>query len=171
VDNELRDIIVSPDGQWRYGETRHFAIEQTMQIACFADFCNECGNCDTFCPEYGRPYIKKPSFFGSLETWTKAAPRDGFVVGERGTSIRGRIHGREYAMFAEQDTLRFEDDAVALSFSTAGSGPYSVRIKSPLEVDHAVDPRIFNTLRYLLWGMNDPSRINQVNARWMLRHV
>lgn len=173
VDLELDEVIVSPDGRWRFGESRRFAIEQTMQIACYADFCNECGNCDTFCPEYGGPYIKKPSFFGSLESWTRAAPRDGFVLGEDGMSIRGRIQGREYAMFAEPErrTLRFEDEAVALYFSTATPEPYSVRIKAALEADHAVDPRISHTLRYLLMGMTDSSRINQVNARWMQRHA
>ena len=38
-------------------------VEQKAQIANLADFCNECGNCDTFCPEVGGPYIEKPRFF------------------------------------------------------------------------------------------------------------
>jgi len=43
-----------------------------MQIACYADFCNECGNCDTFCPEYGGPYIKKPTLFAA---WSHGSAR------------------------------------------------------------------------------------------------
>jgi hypothetical protein len=60
-----------------------------MQIANYADYCNECGNCDTFCPEYGGPFIEKPTFFGSLEQWRKHADHDGFCV-QRG--IAGRYH-------------------------------------------------------------------------------
>ena len=69
------DWIVAADGSVSPGESRRFAIEKAMQIACYADFCNECGNCDTFCPEYGGPYIEKPSFFGTLESFRAATPR------------------------------------------------------------------------------------------------
>src|SRR5207249_11727377 len=50
-----------------------FEVKKQHQIANFQDFCNECGNCDTFCPEDGGPYVEKPRFFGSLEAW-KAWP-------------------------------------------------------------------------------------------------
>ena len=59
-----RRIRRSASGAMRPGPLRRFEIKEIMQIACYADFCNECGNCDTFCPEYGGPYIKKPTFFG-----------------------------------------------------------------------------------------------------------
>ncbi len=67
-----------------------------MQIACYSDFCNECGNCDTFCPEYGGPYIKKPTFYGTQKSWLAAAPRDGFFIErtEKIARIVGRIKGR-----------------------------------------------------------------------------
>ncbi|GIS37006.1 MAG: hypothetical protein Ct9H90mP9_0360 [Pseudomonadota bacterium] len=44
-------------------------LEKKHQIANFADFCNECGNCDIFCPEDGGPYVLKPRFFGSRESF------------------------------------------------------------------------------------------------------
>ena len=50
------------------------------QIANFADWCNECGNCDTFCPEYGGPFIQKPSFFTDRAAWLDNPERDGFYV-------------------------------------------------------------------------------------------
>jgi len=80
VSFDIQDVILAPDGSRRPGNARRFAIDRTMQIACFAEFCNECGNCDTFCPEYGGPYIEKPNFFSTLESWLAAAPREGFVV-------------------------------------------------------------------------------------------
>jgi len=39
------------------------APEQIPQVAVFADLCNECGNCATFCPTVGRPYTDKPRIF------------------------------------------------------------------------------------------------------------
>jgi len=34
------------------------------QIVCFADVCNDCGNCETFCPDVGAPNWMKPRMFG-----------------------------------------------------------------------------------------------------------
>lgn len=39
-----------------------FSVEQKYQILNLYDFCNECGNCDTFCPTAGAPYKVKPRF-------------------------------------------------------------------------------------------------------------
>jgi putative selenate reductase len=38
-------------------------IRQAHQIALLADFCNECGNCTTFCPTAGEPYRDKPRIY------------------------------------------------------------------------------------------------------------
>jgi putative selenate reductase len=38
---------------------------QSVQILHIDDFCNECGNCETFCPHTGKPYTDKFTFFSS----------------------------------------------------------------------------------------------------------
>jgi len=40
-----------------------FRIEQARQIIHVDDFCNECGNCETFCVHQGKPYLEKPRLF------------------------------------------------------------------------------------------------------------
>jgi putative selenate reductase len=40
-----------------------FRVSQAFQIALLADFCNECGNCTTFCPTSGQPYRDKPRLY------------------------------------------------------------------------------------------------------------
>ena len=45
------------------GETREFKAGQSHQIAVLTDFCNECGNCTTFCPTSGEPYRDKPRLY------------------------------------------------------------------------------------------------------------
>ncbi len=164
---DYRDLIVSPDGSLREGRKKRFAITEDMQIACYADFCNECGNCDTFCPEYGGPYIKKPSFFGTRESWERAAPRDGFYVlqedGRR--TITGRMHGRMSSLSCERsgEPCDYDDGVVRVRFS-ADHKVDRVQSMQPVAGEHALDMGDYHTLRYLLDGVLDRRRLNQVNA-------
>lgn len=48
-----------------------YKIEQTNQIINIGDFCNECGNCEIFCPTSGAPYKVKPKFYLSKESFVK----------------------------------------------------------------------------------------------------
>ncbi len=40
-----------------------FEVKQEPQILHIADWCNECANCDTFCPSSGAPYKVKPHLY------------------------------------------------------------------------------------------------------------
>ncbi len=42
------------------GKGEMFEIKQNTQIVHIADWCNQCGNCNTFCPTNGAPYQEKP---------------------------------------------------------------------------------------------------------------
>ena len=77
---EVPIIDVVSDGTWRETGRRLYRALKPTQIAIFADACNDCGNCDVFCPEDGGPQIEKPRFFGSLASWRRAAPLTGFVL-------------------------------------------------------------------------------------------
>jgi putative selenate reductase len=44
-------------------------ISQKPQIINVRDFCNECGNCDSFCPTAGAPYKTKPKFHLTKESF------------------------------------------------------------------------------------------------------
>jgi putative selenate reductase len=83
------------DGTWIRTSAPPLVIEQKHQLANFADFCNECGNCDVFCPEDGGPYLLKPRFFGSEASW--ASGGDGLWVKADGTT-HGRFKGREFTL-------------------------------------------------------------------------
>ncbi|OFY88805.1 MAG: hypothetical protein A2236_12010 [Bacteroidetes bacterium RIFOXYA2_FULL_33_7] len=49
-----------------------FKVEQKYQVLNIADFCNECGNCTTFCPTSGAPYKDKPKFYLTLQSFRDA---------------------------------------------------------------------------------------------------
>ncbi|MCL4814950.1 MAG: glutamate synthase, partial [Vicinamibacteraceae bacterium] len=57
------------DGAWVVRAEGTLTIAEPHQIGNVADFCNDCGNCDVFCPEDGGPYIVKPRFFRTREGW------------------------------------------------------------------------------------------------------
>ena len=87
-------------GGWNRRVEGTLTVAKKHQLANFADFCNECGNCDIFCPEDGGPYIVKPRFFGSRDAWAETPHLDGFAL-ERGNGtevVHGRFAGREYRM-------------------------------------------------------------------------
>jgi putative selenate reductase len=83
------------DGEWVRIEGKPLVLERKHQIGNFADLCNDCGNCDVFCPEDGGPYVVKPRFFGSLESFRAADPADGILVrrGENAVVVYGRFDG------------------------------------------------------------------------------
>jgi len=165
---DVHDIIIAPDGTTRSAPPRPFTIDQQMQIACYADFCNECGNCDTFCPEYGGPYIKKPCFYGSMDSFRHAAPRDGCFIESAGPrpTIHARIMRRAYTLTADSDRgiLEFRDGTAELILASADHSMRSLRQLDAPDHEHVVDMWVFHVLRTLLVGVLQNTRINQVNA-------
>jgi putative selenate reductase len=75
----------------RMPSTPQVPVKMARQILNFADFCNDCGNCDVFCLEDGGPQLIKPRVFVDRERWLKDAPRDAILVEADATS--GRFDG------------------------------------------------------------------------------
>ena len=82
---------------WESEPAGVLTLDKPRQIANFADACNECGNCDVFCPEDGGPHLAKPRFFGSVAAWQSTPERDGFAFAcDADTlSMHGRFGGEE----------------------------------------------------------------------------
>jgi putative selenate reductase len=58
----LPELKLGPDGI-HAGPGKTWQVKQAFQIAVLADWCNECGNCTTFCPTAGEPYRDKPRLY------------------------------------------------------------------------------------------------------------
>lgn len=56
-------------GKLRVAQSATMKITQEPQIINVRDFCNECGNCDSFCPTSGAPYKTKPKFHLTKESF------------------------------------------------------------------------------------------------------
>jgi putative selenate reductase len=183
-------IIEVGNGFWRETGRRSYRAMKATQIAIFADACNECGNCDVFCPEEGGPYLEKPRFFGSLDAWRRAAPLAGFVLSREGGAfaLRGRMAGTDFALshVAGSDRATFEtgDARFAIDWSShqilsaSRGGPLEPeswpRVPSPesrapnpesrIPSPGSIDLSPYLTLRLLLEACLRPPRVNFVNA-------
>jgi len=145
-----------------------FEVRESHQIATFQDFCNDCGNCDTFCPEDGGPYLEKPRFFGSLETWRRSADRDGFCV-ERDSSgerLWGRLQGVEYRLEVDRDADQavFTDGRVTLELRHRERTPVGASVALGAPDGHTLDVGAYLKMAVLLDGVLDSRHASPVNA-------
>ncbi len=145
-----------------------FEVRERHQIATFQDFCNDCGNCDTFCPEDGGPYLEKPRFFGSLDAWRRQRDHEGFFVERRSTreAMWGRLRGVEYRLDVDRvaDQAVFSDGRVTLELRHRDRVPVGATVASGAPEGHALDVGAYLTMAALLDGVLDPRRVNPVNA-------
>jgi putative selenate reductase len=96
-----------------------FAITQRVQTLNIADFCNECGNCDTFCPAAGAPYKDKPRFWVDEEGYLTARG-DAFRMERHpeGLSIDARLGGSTYRLDLGETEAWFRSEQVSARFQT-----------------------------------------------------
>ncbi|MBN2729695.1 MAG: putative selenate reductase subunit YgfK [Bacteroidales bacterium] len=101
VNFELEKIIVDKDGH-RIIKDQNFRITQTHQTYNIGEFCNECGNCHTFCPTSGSPYKDKPKLWLKRENFD-AAPFGYHIFEENG--YKQILHKSEAGISKLKSTL------------------------------------------------------------------
>lgn len=115
----------SQEGQWTASEEGQLQVEKKVQYGNFADFCNECGNCDIFCPEDGGPYVIKGRFFGNLDDWRTMKDHDGFFFlrekssGADSLRIYGRFSGQEYEMQEQDGRVDYRGKGFEVAFDSS----------------------------------------------------
>jgi putative selenate reductase len=148
-----------------------FEVQRRHQIANFQDFCNECGNCDTFCPEDGGPYIEKPRFFGSLEAFSSRPDRDGFYCRRQDghDAAWARIRGREYHLEVDRarDRAVFTDGAIRVEVRHSDRRPLAASAEPGAPEGHALEFSAYLNTALAVDGVLDLRRANPVNAAWL----
>jgi putative selenate reductase len=149
-----------------------YVVKKERQFASFADFCNDCGNCDVFCPEEGGPYKVKPRFFGGKTAFERDGG-DGFYV-ERTLDgrlvITGRIGGARHELSIDRAGGRayFSDGVVYCEIdladhSVVGSACASHAIAR--NDGHKLPLWRYHAMRLLLEGAL--AGVNPVSAPWV----
>jgi putative selenate reductase len=94
------------DGKWAVTGQEAFQVEQSRQIVHVSDFCNECGNCATFCVHMGKPYLDKPRLFLDRSDYEREEDNAFFVEGD---TIRRRTGGEESWLSLREGSVVFEN--------------------------------------------------------------
>jgi putative selenate reductase len=153
--------LVREGARWRTETAGVISHDKPWQIGVFADACNECGNCDVFCPEDGSPYLSKPLFFGSVAAWAKTPARDGFACEKVGQGIRmhARLQGRAVSLESEGIKVRYRGEGFDLRFDPGNpAGTAEGHCNGPVDL---VPLRIMELLRT---AVTAPDAVNYVSA-------
>lgn len=142
-------------------------LKEEHQIAVFAAACNDCGNCDVFCPEHGGPYAKKPRIHSSLAQFEAESLRDGVWLSAGGLQARGRFAGAQVALEITSDGVNLlakgADGSAVDTLLELVSGE---ELRGALQDLGATDAA--DACRALLWialGVAQPQRINYLNMQ------
>jgi putative selenate reductase len=148
-------------GAWSWRRQPGLTLGERHQIGTFADFCNDCGNCDVFCPEDGGPYAVKPRFFGREGDWRGSPDLDGFFLRRRddGDLVLGRFGGRELRLEVAADRYTYAGDGFLISFD--GADPEGTVRGEGDEVDLTY----CFIMDYLRRAVLDSARVNYLNGR------
>jgi len=111
--------VVWEKGQIKIEDGGIFKIEQQYQVLNIEDFCNECGNCATFCPTSGAPYRDKPKIAlteASFQNLEKGYFSQGAtILYKNKNEIRSlEIAGDEFHYESETITAKLTNDLILL---------------------------------------------------------
>lgn len=106
---EVRDGKLAPAG------TKAFAVTQQVQIVNIADFCNQCGNCTTFCPTSGAPYRDKPRFWIDEQGYQEAQD-DAFRLERAGglVAIQAKLGGRTHRLEQRAEVAEYRSEKLVV---------------------------------------------------------
>lgn len=127
------------NGSLKEVDRKKFNVFQQYQILNVADWCNECGNCVTFCPTSGSPFVTKPRF----------------ALSQKGFETEDNIY------YFNNDTLMFKQSGNTFSLNVSANNIYYNVNKNKLVFD-----KRFNLIKSEL-DKNSNTEINTVKAAEM----
>lgn len=117
---ELSVPVVACEGtSLKIVDQQVFRVDQGRQILHVDDFCNECGNCDTFCVHHGKPYREKPRLFLNETDWAREQENAYYIRhSETGWLIRSRAGERSVELRKDSGGYTYEDGDLRVRLTT-----------------------------------------------------
>lgn len=100
----LKKVVVKPGGDYEVIDDIPFVVAQSRQVLNIGNFCNECGNCVTFCPTAGSPFRDKPTFWLTAESFEEAD--EGYFMDDKNGCLTIRYKSPEGFISMLQKTDR-----------------------------------------------------------------
>ena len=129
-----RRLQIGAAGIRDLGAGTGFTIETEHQLAVFEGACNECSNCEVYCPEQGAPFLLKEQVYLSEQAFG-ADVRDGFHLA--GDTLLARIGGRTMTLRrpAGLDTAVLTADGVELDVDWASLVVTGTRVTDDASIE------------------------------------
>ncbi len=137
--------VVGCGKEGRIENVEKVRVAQKFQIINLGDFCNECGNCATFCPTSGAPYLVKPKFYMTQKSFENEQNGYMFVDG----ALKARVNGKPETLTRFEDHLIYEtqDIRARLNLNTvaAEEATFLSGAGGPIDLRHAAHMAILFT--------------------------
>jgi len=107
---------ISSNGNIILSKNGRYIISQEYQILNIGDFCNECGNCTTFCPTSGAPYRDKITLFLSKKSFEDNND-DCFWFDSDKKTLYARRSEKIYSLLEKDQEYLFSGDGFNLNIN------------------------------------------------------
>jgi putative selenate reductase len=104
-------LLACQNGELAVVGQESFRVKQVRQILHIDDFCNECGNCATFCVHQGKPYADKPRLFLQRSDFELEMDNAFYIEGD---TVWRREGGQESRLTVQGKGFTFENAHVRL---------------------------------------------------------
>lgn len=142
----LQKIEISGD-EIKISEDDVFEVTQNRQILHLAEWCNECGNCTTFCPSAGSPNKEKPHLYLTRQAFEKE--KDGFYFENfsHRKTIRHKLHSEEFCLHEKSDHFEFETKKAVIRLDSKSFRVLNVEnVKGQNEIIHLKEAAIMKVI-------------------------
>ena len=110
--------LVVRSGKLEPTESTALSVAQPVQILKIGDLCNECGNCDTFCPTAGAPHRAKPTFWLDEQGFREASGDAFRLERANGAAIlTARLGGRSHRLERRGGVAEYRSEQVRARLS------------------------------------------------------
>lgn len=119
--------ITGSAGVYDVSDDAVFEIKQNRQILHLADWCNQCGNCATFCPSAGKPYRDKPHLYLKRESFE--ANTDGYFFDREKNRMETFLQGQKVFLYEKDNRIVFESKSFLIELNPGNFRVIAVEIK------------------------------------------
>jgi len=110
-----------------------FKIIQSNQILTIGNFCNECGNCNTFCPTNGAPYKTKRIIYLTEESFKNEAI--GFYYSNE--ILKYKANEKIEILSIEDNCFAYESDIISAKFASKDFSIFDIQFN--LDTDQEIN--------------------------------
>ena len=144
-------MLVQRAGRLSVTSTKPFRVAQSVQILNLGDFCNACGNCNTFCPTAGAPFRNKPQLWLTEDGFREAIGDAFRFIREQGVRhITTRLGGRLHSLRAGDGFAEYFTDQITVALDPDSLAPRAWKARGALAEGEVIDLAPLGTLAVLL---------------------